>query len=379
MDSEYTRRLEKIEAVIRAALPREEDPAWLDRTFPGLALNEGHTRGLTAPCLELLERGGKRWRPLLALLVCEAAGEEDAVLPLTPLVEFPHNASLIHDDIEDRSEQRRGGPAIHRLYGEDAAINSGAFLYFLPLSCLETWNAQSRAKERVWRLWGEHLRRLHLGQSLDIIWHNDTRAFPSTEEYLLMCSLKTGSLARFAALVGLAAACARQEQGTGGSLPPAANPPGFPLPPLFPGPGFQTASRLYADAAEKLGVGFQILDDVKNLSEGVPGKERGDDIVEGKKSLPVLLFLAARPDQAGFAASCFAGAREQGASSPPVEAFIQAMRAEGVLETARARGETLIAEARAAFSRPLCRPEENPAPAAAEGSRLLAGLADMLR
>ena len=379
MDSEYTSRLEKIEAVIEAALPREADPAWLAKAFPGLALDGRRTRALTGPCRELLERGGKRWRPLLALLVCEAAGGKDAVLPLAPLVEFPHNASLIHDDIEDRSEQRRGGPAIHRLYGEDAAINSGAFLYFLPLACLETWDAAPRAKERAWRLWGEHLRRLHLGQSLDISWHNNARAFPSTDDYLLMCSLKTGSLARFAALLGLAAAYTHKEEEAGGSLPPAANPAGFPLPPLFPDPDFETASRLYADAAEKLGVGFQILDDVKNLSEGVPGKERGDDIVEGKKSLPVLLFLAARPDKAEFAASCFSGAREQGASSPPVETFIRAMHGEGVLENARNQGEALIAQARAAFSRPFYRAEENPAAPTTEGSRLLAGLTDMLR
>ena len=144
MDQQYTRRLEKIEAVLERWLPEKSGPAWGAEVFPGLgdkSLGEAF-RALTAPSRDLLSRGGKRWRPLLMTLVCESLGGSDAAVPLSPLVEFSHNASLIHDDIEDNSDERRGRPAVHLINGVDAAINSGCFLYFLSLSCIEPWAAE---------------------------------------------------------------------------------------------------------------------------------------------------------------------------------------------------------------------------------------------
>jgi octaprenyl-diphosphate synthase len=367
MEREYTLRIKKIEEVLSRALPRQPGQEWLEKHFPGLALDPGLLRNLVLPGRDLLDRGGKRWRPLLSLLVCEAFGGGDAVLPLVPLVEFPHNASLIHDDIEDNSAQRRGKPAIHLLYGGDTAINSGCFLYFLPLACIEAWDAPAEAKNGVWALWAEHMRRLHLGQSMDIAWHRDFYSLPSIEEYVLMCRLKTGCLARFAALLG--AFCSGRYSECCG------------------------AAERCGDAAEKLGVGFQILDDVKNLGSGIPGKERGDDIVEGKKSLPVLLYLhgwdeAGRPppsalparspaghgsgktDRAAFAASCFKAAHEKGAGAAETAGFIEELERAGALEEARRRGEKLIGEAKAAFG-------EMGAETGAAG--LLAGFAELLR
>jgi octaprenyl-diphosphate synthase len=358
MEREYTLRIKKIEEVLARALPRQPGQAWLEEQFPGLGLDPGLARDLVLPGRDLLDRGGKRWRPLLSLLVCEAFGGGDAVLPLVPLVEFPHNASLVHDDIEDNSVQRRGKPAIHLLYGGDTAINSGSFLYFLPLACVEAWDASAEVKNGVWSLWAEHMRRLHLGQSMDIAWHRDFYSLPSVEDYVLMCRLKTGCLARFAALLG--AFCA----------------------------GRHAAERC-GEAAEKLGVGFQILDDVKNLSSGIPGKERGDDIVEGKKSLPVLLFLHGRTGtgkadvsgRAAFAASCFKAAREKGAGAAETAGFIEELERTGALEEARRRGEKLIGEAKAAFGDMAAAEAGIPAsgvpPCGAAG--LLAGLAELLR
>lgn len=349
MDREYIRRIEKIEALLNDRFPSPPGPAWLGETFPGLDLRPEQTAALLEPGRDLLNRGGKRWRPLLSLLVCEALGGGEAVLPLLPLVEFCHNASLIHDDLEDNSSQRRGGPALHLLYGEDTAINTGCFLYFLPLVSLENWEAGGEAQNRVWRLWGEHIRRLHLGQSMDIAWHRDPAAVPSIEEYMLMCRLKTGCLARFAALLGAAAA---------------------------PAPGAAVTGALGA-AAEKLGVGFQILDDVKNVGAGTPGKKRGDDVVEGKKSLPVLLFLGdgavpppEREERAALIRRCFQAARKGGAAVPEVEECIAALDRAGVLEEAERRGRALIAEAGAVFAA---------LPAADTGARnLLGGLAELL-
>jgi octaprenyl-diphosphate synthase len=331
MDKDYTTAIDKIEELLREALPAKPGADWCSRVFPGLDLRPEQARSLLEPGRDLFERGGKRWRPLLSLLVCRTLGGGDAALPLLPLVEFSHNASLIHDDLEDNSDERRGKPAVHLIYGDDTAVNSGCFLYFLPLVSLENWDAGAEAQNRVWKLWGEHMRALHLGQSMDIAWHRDPHYIPSLEDYMLMCGLKTGCLARFAALLGAEAA-----SGAGKKADQA----------LF--------TRL-GTGAEKLGVGFQILDDVKNLSTGIPGKKRGDDVVEGKKSLPVLLFLdttdmTVNRERTDFTLRCFKAARKGGASAPEVEEFIHALMEAGVLEDAESRGRALISEAKAVFS-----------------------------
>ncbi|MDR3122804.1 MAG: polyprenyl synthetase family protein [Treponema sp.] len=336
MDSEYTQRLAKIEAVLNAYLPENPDATWVDHTVPGLPLpvHRALAKSLTLPGWDLVSRGGKRWRPLLTVLICEGLGGGDAALALVPLVELPHNASLIHDDIEDNSDERRGKAAVHILYGTDTAINAGCFLYFLPLGCVEAWDAPLELKNRVYRLWGEHMRRLHLGQAMDIAWHRSSGSLPSLSEYDLMCRLKTGCLARLGAILGVYAAAAAGAIATG---------------------DIDKWEEPLGDAAEKLGVGFQILDDVKNLTTGNPGKKRGDDIVEGKKSLPVLLYLHRRkhdPDHeaAALVSRCFAAARREGVEAPEVEELIVELEISGALEEARERGLALVGEAKGTFS-----------------------------
>jgi octaprenyl-diphosphate synthase len=327
MIHQYSKRLEKIEAVFRAWLPEAPDAAWGNRVFSlsPEPLTPELMRPLTVPGYDLIQRGGKRWRPLLMTLVCESMGGGERALPLTPLVEFPHNASLIHDDIEDNSDERRGQPATHIRYGVDTAINSGAFLYFLPLACVAAWDATPEQKDTVYRLWGESMRRLHLGQSIDINWHRDPACVPSIEEYDLMCRLKTGSLAQLAVTLGLVAALPSTEKRV-------------------------ALIKKWGQAAEKLGMGFQILDDVKNLTTGNQGKKRGDDVVEGKKSLPVLLYLRGRPEQSEWLGYCFAEARKAGPAAPQVEELIRELIASGVIAKAEARGKALINTAREVFA-----------------------------
>jgi len=359
MEKEYTRRLEKIEAVLNTWLPETPDSAWLERVFgpfpPGAspwAVAPELLTSLTRPGRDLLSRGGKRWRPLLMLLAAESVAGEDGAetaLPLTPLVEFPHNASLIHDDIEDNSDERRGKPAIHLLHGTDTAINSGAFMYFLPLACLSAWEDAAGAdslKDRIWSIWASHMRTLHLGQAMDIAWHSDPHALPALDEYDRMCRLKTGCLARLAAVLGV----------------------------YIGSKGDSHLSSIFGNAAEQLGVGFQILDDVKNLDKGVPGKKRGDDIVEGKKSLPVLLYLHRYPEKRDFAASCFAAARAKGVEAPELQELIGALQGAGVLEEAREKGLEYIRESRKVFSAP----DAASFQLRKEACSLLAGLVDLL-
>jgi len=356
MEKEYTRRLEKIEAVLDTWLPESPNPVWLERVFGPFSPDASWVvapellASLTRPGRDLLSRGGKRWRPLLMLLAAESvAGEAgaEAALPLTPLVEIPHNASLIHDDIEDNSDERRGKPAVHLLYGTDTAINSGSFMYFLPLACLSAWEADAALKDRIWTIWASHIRAVHLGQAMDIAWHRDFHALPGLDEYDRMCRLKTGCLARLAAVLGVYI-------GSKSDSHPLAD--------------------IFGNAAEQLGVGFQILDDVKNLDKGVPGKKRGDDIVEGKKSLPVLLYLHRYPEKHNFAARCFAAARSKGVEASELEEFIGALQGAGVLEEAREKGLEYIRESRKVFSAP----EAAGLPLRKEACSLLSGLVDLL-
>jgi octaprenyl-diphosphate synthase len=339
MDQQYTRRIEKFEAVLDTWLPRNPEAPWRDRVFarlPGVVSAELLVSLIQAG-RDLVSRGGKRWRPLLLTLICESLGGGDVALPLSPLVEFPHNASLIHDDIEDSSDERRGKPAVHILYGTDAAINGGCFLYFLPLICIDFWGEGLAAapevlaerKNRIYSLWGEYMRKLHLGQAMDIHWHRNFTSLPGLEEYHTMCRLKTGCLARFAAVLGVNAAA---------------------LPAGLSGERERDLAERLGEAAENFGVGFQILDDVKNLTTGIPGKKRGDDVVEGKKSLPVLLYLHRRPDRREFAARCFAAARTGGTGAPEVDALISELEAAGVLEEAGEQGRSLIKKARDEFT-----------------------------
>jgi octaprenyl-diphosphate synthase len=341
MDIEYTQRLEKIEAELNKWLPASDvQPLWRGKIFPGIRkVNDASFGALFAPISDILSRGGKRWRPLLMTLVCETLDGKDAALSLAPLVEFCHNASLIHDDIEDDSDERRNKPAIHTIYGVDAAINSGAFFYFLSLCCVET--LEPGKKEAVYKLWAEYMRKLHLGQAVDISWHRDIKTIPDIDEYYAMCAMKTGSLARLAAELG--AYCAGVSGDTAGQA---------------------------GEAAEKLGIGFQILDDVKNLSTGIPGKKRGEDIVEGKKSLPLLLYLHKFPKKRERMFFFLYEAEVNGFAAPEVNVMIETLTEAGVLKEAEEKAHSLINEARVFFNSP----QYAGIPADEKGRALLDGL-----
>ena len=358
MKEEYTQQLQKIEAELDRWLPgfhgsgiasveaASSGSTWAELTFPAKAVKKisaESMRVLLTPGKDMLSRGGKRWRPLLMTLICENLGGGDAALPLVPLVEFSHNATLIHDDIEDDSEERRGKPALHKIYGIDTAINSGSFLYFLSLSCVEFYDGKN--KDRIYKLWAECMRGLHLGQAIDISWHRKISFVPTVEEYFVMCGLKTGSLSRLSAELGAYAAGASEE-----------------------------TARNLGEAAEKLGIGFQILDDVKNLTTGIPGKKRGDDVVEGKKSLPVLLYLTKFPEKREYVFYCFHAAKINGTAVPEVEELIHTLTETGVLKEAEEKGHALIEEARNTF----CSCEYAGSQLNNKGGVLLNGLIDLI-
>ncbi|MDD9985586.1 MAG: polyprenyl synthetase family protein [Spirochaetaceae bacterium] len=252
-------RLARIEAVLFEALRlREPGPH-------GPTLTSERGAQIVAPARRLMERGGKRWRALFMQLACEMHGGGDRALPLVPLVELTHAGSLIIDDIEDGARTRRGGPAAHVEFGVDVAVNAGNLVYFLPTRMLDRPSANVPALDaaeelRVYRMYAATMRKLHYGQGLDILWHRPGAILPSAADYMSMCTLKSGSLAGLA--LGLGAALGGAEAAAVSSL---------------------------VAIGERFGVSFQIIDDVTNLERGNPGKDRGDDLIEGKKSLPLIL------------------------------------------------------------------------------------------
>jgi octaprenyl-diphosphate synthase len=318
---EYTKRLSDVEGALSRVFPVSVSAPWVRRVaaVDGLSLPQAALDRIQAPGWELLSRGGKRWRPLVMELSHELYGGSLASLTdLTTLVELPHNGSLIIDDIEDGADQRRGGPAIHLVHGVDMAINTGNFLYFAPTYLIESSGLDEAAQYRLTKLYLRTMRRLHLGQGLDIVWHNDHTSFPGAADYLQMCRFKTGALARLAAELGAAAAGASDAE-------------------------VEAVGRLWED----IGVGFQILDDVKNLVTGNPGKRRGDDIVEGKKSLPALLHAERSADGGAALLALFSKVTEAADPWPAVEQAIALMDASGAITAAASQGRALLDGARA--------------------------------
>ena len=322
-------RIARIEDVLLSVLPDIVDSSWLARVAgqdcPEASPNWADL--FLEPGRELLRRGGKRWRPLVTILTCEALGGGRAADILTPLTEIPHNGSLIVDDIEDASLTRRGGPAIHTVFGEDLTINMGNLMYFLPTIVLERTDFDEVTLAAIIRDWLTVLRRLHLGQGYDILWHREAELFPDVDSYLRMCRFKTGSLASLAAVLGARAAAAKAEDKSAID---------------------DLLIRELGGAWENLGTGFQILDDVQDISFGTPGKDLGDDIVEGKKSLPVILHAAGHPEDIDRLIQLFARAAKKAPKGDwtAVEEAIALLTDSGALGEARERGQTLLRNGR---------------------------------
>ena len=328
MTNEFSLRQQKIEQALAKALTMDFSKQWQNASFGELAdaVNDNPVfiQKLIEPNNTLISLGGKRWRPLFLILCYEMAKElssrnseralnEETAYALTPLVEFVHTASLIHDDIEDSADLRRGKPAAHITYGLDTALNSASWLYFEAPVCLETQELSDSQKLIFYKLYTNELRRLHLGQAMDIYWHREKSVFPSMDEYRAMVRSKTGTLASLAAQVGFIAGGAAPEQ-----------------------------AAEYGKIAAEIGVGFQIIDDVINLTKGNPGKKRGDDIVEGKKSLPVLIHVQQKPQDKQKICSLMNQASQEGIDSPAVEECIALLNTTDCIKEAARQGKELI-------------------------------------
>jgi len=262
-----------INKLIERYIPREYDRSSIifSLSSPRYDYNlEALNKTVAEPIWDFLDRGGKKWRPSLFLMVVEALGKDSKALEEFAIIpEVIHNGTIMIDDIEDDSELRRGKPCTHKLYGLDVAINAGNSMYYLPLLTLMKHRDKLGADKLSWiyEIYSSEMINLSLGQAMDIAWHKGLAdADRLTEpQYLQMCAYKTGTLARMAAKMA-AVLCGASDD---------------------------TAERL-GRFAEAVGVAFQIQDDVLDLTSEEFAKKkggRGQDITEGKRSLIVIHTL----------------------------------------------------------------------------------------
>ena len=314
-----------IDETIARVLPREVDDAYLSSYFgtPTYAYDaEAIQAGLADPVWELLDRGGKRWRSVLFLVLVEAFGEDpDDYLSYACIPEILHTGTIIVDDVEDDASLRRGEPALHQVYGTDVALNAGNALYFIPLKLIDRNDAELPTDRQLqaYEMLTYELNRTHLGQGMDIDWHNRRRSQVSEDEYLEMCACKTGCLAR---ITGRLASIV-----TGQS---------------------EEVERTVAAYTERLSIGFQIIDDVLDVEHslgeaGEFGKAFGNDIREGKTTLMVIHAL----EEAG--AERAERLREiLAAADPPdgdIREAIRILDETGAIEYSRNRAEELATAA----------------------------------
>jgi len=213
------------------------------------------------------ERGGKGMRPFICVTSCRAfGGGEDDVLLTAASLEIFQNWILIHDDIEDGSELRRGAPALHRKYDWTLALNTGDALHGRMWQALLR-NRERLGGERTLDVMDEFARMINEtteGQQMELSWVVSKNWRISEEDYYRMCTKKTSwyTVISPMRLGGIAA---------------GADP--------------QTLGALI-DAGTTLGVAFQIHDDVLNLSAGAKyGKQYADDLLEGKRTLILIRLL----------------------------------------------------------------------------------------
>ncbi len=227
-------------------------------------------KAMAEPIWEFLDRGGKRWRPALFLLVCEAlGGDPKELLDFAIIPELVHNATLITDDMEDRSDLRRGKPCTYRLFGVDIALNVANAMFYLPLLALmkNKEKLTAETESRIYEIYAREMIKLSLGQAMDIAWHRGLADADRIAEgqYLQMCVYKTGALARMAAKMAAVLAGASEE-----------------------------AVEKVEGFAEAIGVAFQIRDDILDLTGGKFAENKGglgQDVTEGKRTLLVIHTL----------------------------------------------------------------------------------------
>ena len=260
----------------------------------------------------IVDAGGKRLRPMLVLLAARALeASDDAQVKFAAVVEFIHTATLLHDDVVDVSELRRGRPTANSRFGNAPSVLVGDFLYTRAFQLMV-----SLGNFPLLRMMADTTNTIAAGEVLQLIRAGD--AATTEAQYFDVIDRKTAAL--------FAAAC----EGSG----------------LLAGADEETVTQL-SRYGRNLGIAFQLVDDLLDY-EGDPqltGKNVGDDLAEGKPTLP-LIHTMANGDSAGAATVREAiGAKRRDA----FPAVVEAVRASGGLAYTRAAADACRDEALAAL------------------------------
>jgi octaprenyl-diphosphate synthase len=257
----------------------------------------------------LVASGGKRLRPAMLLLACGAVGaRSDARLQLAAVVEFIHTATLLHDDVVDESDLRRGRTTANAAFGNAAAVLVGDFLYSRAFQMMVEVDDM-----RVMQVLAEATNTIAGGEVMQLMGSHD----PDVDEarYLEVIRRKTAKL--FEAAARLAGVLAKEPEFEGN----------------------------LAEYGRHVGTAFQLVDDVLDYSGDI-GKSLGDDLAEGKPTLPLIYTMrCGSAEQAGLVRRAIAeGGRED------FSRVLQAIRACGALDYARAAAEREAQIARRAIA-----------------------------
>jgi geranylgeranyl diphosphate synthase, type II len=216
---------------------------------------------LNDPVKYILSIGGKRLRPVLALMACNLFSDtiDDAVIPATGLEVF-HNFTLVHDDIMDHAPVRRNLPTVHSKWNLNQAVLSGDVMAFIANECF----LQTPQKHllKVFRVFNKAAIEVCVGQQLDIDF--EKAAIVSHEEYIRMIELKTAALLAASAKIGS----------------------------IIGGADDKDSEILY-EFGRNLGLAFQIQDDLLDIYGDIKvfGKIPGGDIISNKKTFMLVKAL----------------------------------------------------------------------------------------
>lgn len=261
----------------------------------------------------IISGGGKRLRPLLTVLAARAVGGGDErAHTLAAIIEFIHTATLLHDDVVDESTLRRGRETANALFGNQASVLVGDFLYtrsfqmMVSLQSMQVMQVLADATNVIAE--GEVMQLMNIGD-----------ASVSEARYFEVIYCKTAKL--FEAATRLAAAISGQPQ----------------------------HEQALAEYGRQLGTAFQLIDDLLDYDadEAATGKHLGDDLAEGKPTLPLLHALA---HGNGDEQALIREAIEQANGLPQMARILAAMQRVGSLAYTRQRAEAAADAAIAALA-----------------------------
>ncbi|MCX7649932.1 MAG: polyprenyl synthetase family protein [Flavobacteriales bacterium] len=273
---------------------------------------QAEPEGLYEPIRYIMRLGGKRIRPLLFLMACDAVGGRwREHLSQAYALELFHNFTLVHDDIMDGASLRRGKPTVHEKFGLNAGILSGdAMVFYCQIFLTE--GLASVLLPRSIALFNQTAIRIIEGQQMDMDFENQGEV--KADEYLKMIEYKTSVLLGCALQLGA----------------------------LTGGAAAETEEALY-QAGIRLGLAFQIRDDILDaFGDERFGKVRGGDIIQNKKTL---LYILASENASPDDRKILSELRQESDLKKKVQETLEIFERSGALKMAQDKAESLYQQA----------------------------------